>query len=103
MAWKLATYHTDKELMTKDINQAVKEEVEKDLILLRILLRRHHDLPHARLPCRSARMSVKSFESFEIVSRLVTRGRAGEVADEVVEQHLQHRAHDVHVDDNDQQ
>ena len=80
-----------------------KSEVEKDLILLRILLRRHHDLPHARLPCRSARMSVKSFESFEIVSRLVTRGRAGEVADEVVEQHLQHRAHDVHVDDNDQQ
>ena len=74
--------------------------MEKDLILLRILLRRHHDLPHARLPCRSARMSVKSFESFENCSRLVTGGRAGEVADEVVEQHLQHpddRADHPHI------
>ena len=50
-------------------------------------MRRHQDFPHSRLPCekkrRSRRLVIK-----KIVSCLVTLGWAGEVADEVVEQHL---------------
>ena len=62
-----------------------KSEVEKDLILLRIMVRRHHDLPHSRLPCH-----WNDQQRTKIYSCLVTGGRAGEVADEVVEENLQH-------------